>query len=84
MAALHHPVLFSPARLQQVVLTLLNVIFLIRAILHFTDAVRCSNLTLFRGQVFEIGAAVILIPLSSPPLTFERFFRQVMMMSCSG
>jgi hypothetical protein len=84
MAALQHRALFSPAPLQQAVLTLSNSLFLIRTILHHTEAVRWSNLTLFHGQVFEIGPGVIIVPLLSPPLTFERFFRQVMMMLCSG
>jgi hypothetical protein len=71
VAELHHPVLFSPVRLQQAVLTLSNIRFLISTMLHCTDAGRRSNLTLFRGQVFEIGAGVILIPLSSSPLTLR-------------
>jgi hypothetical protein len=65
------------------VLTLSNSLFLIRTMLQRNYAARSRNLTLFPGQLFEIGSDVIIIPLPSPPVTLEALFKQVMMMSCS-
>jgi hypothetical protein len=65
------------------VLTLSNIFFLIRTMLQRTYTARCRNLTLFPGQLFEIGAGVTIIQLLTPPLTFETLFKQVTMMSCS-
>jgi hypothetical protein len=37
---------------------------------------------LFPSQFFEIGASIIIIPVISPPVSFEEIFRHSMMLTC--
>jgi hypothetical protein len=64
-------------------LTLSNIFSLVRMILQRTYTARCHNLTLFPGQLIEIGADVTLVPLLSSPIAFETLFKQATAMSCS-